>query len=79
MCVLQIKPGGTLMLEPECSTWVGAAMGYTMRGRGANILGDESRRDVLEANFVAEIMSQPQCPTDNPGCRGRVEDRVSDC
>eukprot|EP00959_Pyramimonas_sp_CCMP1952_P406982 8529573-Pyramimonas_sp.AAC.1 len=48
------------MFEPECSTWLNTTVYHTKRDRLNGIYGDEGRRDVLEANFVAEIVWDPQ-------------------
>ena len=57
--VLQVKPGGTVVMEPECSTWLNTTVFHTKRDRGLRITGDEGRRDVREANFVAELVCEP--------------------
>ena len=57
-------------------------MAHTKRDRGDHIFGDEARRDVLEANFTAEVLWGPWGATGriryNPQMSRRADDRGSD-
>ena len=47
--------GGTAWFSPQCSTWIGLAMGHSRRTR-ANPMGTDARLDCREANWISEIL-----------------------
>eukprot|EP00959_Pyramimonas_sp_CCMP1952_P287675 6016065-Pyramimonas_sp.AAC.1 len=54
--VAAILPAGALWLSPQCSTWLNLCMYHTRRSID-DPLGDCSRLDVREGNYVASLTS----------------------
>ena len=55
--LLRIEEFGMFWAAPQCSTWVTMSRGSTRRSALNYWIGDGSRRDVLEANFTAVLLS----------------------
>jgi hypothetical protein len=54
--VMTLKEKSILWTSPQCSTWLFLALGHTKR-KAPYWVGNDDRRDVLEANFTAMAMS----------------------